>query len=192
MTDALQTRLDQILPMITSTEVLAGRGLGNEIGFYIFEYPPVEELRLRDHLAFLRNEALPGGHPGLRVKFIDLFALVIDYLKSRRLLDTVLKKQDEEGDAAALKALEGPLHESRIAPFFVEAAQPGQHDLVIVHGVGKAFPLLRTHTLLNNLHPLMGGVPLMLFFPGRYDGHALALFNDQKDKGYYRAFRLVP
>lgn len=192
MTDALQTRLDQILPMITSDEVLAGRGLGNEIGFYIFEYPPTEELRLRDHLTFLQNDALPGRHPGLKVKFIDLFALVIDYLKSRRLLDTVLKTQDEKGDAAALKALEGPLHEERIAPFFIKEAQPGRHGLVIVHGVGKAFPLLRTHTLLNNLHHLMGGVPLVLFFPGRYDGHSLALFNRPNDKGYYRAFKLVP
>jgi len=135
------------------------------------------------------HDALPGRHPTLKVKFIDLFALVIDYLKSRRLLDTVLRKQDEEGDA--LKALEGPLHESRIAPFFIEAAQPDQPDLVIVYGVGKAFPLLRTHTLLNNLHHLMGRVPLVLFFPGRYDGHALALFNDRKGKGYYRAFKLA-
>ena len=36
-------------------------------------------------------------------------------------------------------------------------------------GVGIVYPLLRTHTLLNNLHSRMGQTPLVLFYPGRYD-----------------------
>ena len=53
--------------------------------------------------------------------------------------------------------------------------KPEQHDLVIVSGVGSVWPLLRSHTLLNNLHPIMGKTPLVMFYPGRYDGQSLRL-----------------
>ena len=54
------------------------------------------------------------------------------------------------------------------------------------------WPLLRAHSLLNNLHAVMGKTPLVLFYPGRYDGHSLRLFGKIKGANYYRAFRLVP
>ena len=57
---------------------------------------------------------------------------------------------------------------------------------------GSAWPLLRAHTLLNNLHTVMGQTPLVLFYPGRYDGQSLRLFGKLKNTNYYRAFKLVP
>ena len=33
-------RLNNILPKLTSSDLLTNRGLGNEIGFWIFDYPP--------------------------------------------------------------------------------------------------------------------------------------------------------
>jgi hypothetical protein len=32
-----------MLPRVTSDEFLGGRGLGNEIAFHIFDYPPEDE-----------------------------------------------------------------------------------------------------------------------------------------------------
>ena len=75
---------------------------------------------------------------------------------------------------------------------FAEVAKPEQHDLVIVSGVGSVWPLLRSHTLLNNLQPVMGKTPLVMFYPGRYDGQSLRLFGKIKSNNYYRAFKLVP
>ena len=37
----------------------------------------------------------------------------------------------------------------------------------------------------------MGSTPLVLFYPGVYDGQSLRLFGTLEDKPYYRAFRLV-
>ena len=34
-------------------------------------------------------------------------------------------------------------------------------------------------------------VPVVMFYPGKYDGQALMLFSKIKDDNYYRAFRLV-
>jgi hypothetical protein len=51
--------------------------------------------------------------------------------------------------------------------------------------------MLRTHTLLSALHPHMSHTPLLMLYPGVYDGQSLKLFNTLTDDNYYRAFRLV-
>ena len=191
MSDHLTERLNRILPKLISDELLSGSGLGNEIGFYIFDYPAEDELRIREHIQFL-VEHLPKSKPGLRVKHVNLFDLVIDYLKSRNLLDRAIQMQRTDGDEAVFKALSAPLHESRVAQVFAEVAQPAQQDLVLVSGVGSVWPLLRSHALLNNLHPVMGNTPLVMFYPGKYDQLTLQLFGILTSKNYYRAFRLVP
>lgn len=191
MSDTLNERLNQILPRITADDFLSGRGLGNEIAFYLFDYPPEAELRVRDYLRTLLDH-LPRQKPGLRVQHVNLFDFVLDYLKSRQLLDKAIRMQREKGDDALKKALAGPLHESRLGALFAAVAPPDQHDLVIVSGVGSVWPLLRAHALLNNLHAVMGQTPLVMFYPGRYDGQSLRLFGKLKNNNYYRAFKLVP
>lgn len=190
MNDYLTERLNKILPRIISDDFLRGRGIGNEIAFYIFDYPPEDELRVREHIHFLLDH-IPKQRPELRVKHINLFDFILDCLKSRNLLEKALKMQREKGDEALKEALKGPLHENKLATIFVEVAQPYQNDLVLLSGVGSAFPLLRSHTLLNNLHPIMGNTPLVMFYPGRYDGQSLRLFGKLKNDNYYRAFKLI-
>lgn len=191
MSDSLHERLNKILRRVTSDEFLSGSGIGNEIAFYIFDYPPEHELRVRDYLRTLLDH-IPKQKHGLRVKHIDLFDFVLDYLKHRKLLDKAIQMQAEKGDEALKKALAGPLHETKLASHFAEVAQPQEHDLVIVSGVGSVWPLLRSHSLLNNLQPVMGKTPLVMFYPGRYDGQSLRLFGKLKNNNYYRAFKLVP
>jgi hypothetical protein len=191
MSESLTERLDKILPRVISNDLLTGTGIGNEIAFYIFDYPPEEELRVREHICFLLDH-IPKQKPGLRVVHVNLFDFVLDYLKSRNLLDKAITMQREKGDAPLLKALFGPLDENKIAARFAEVAKPGEHDLLILSGIGSVWPLLRSHTLLNNLHPLMGRTPLVMFYPGRYDGQSLRLFGKLKNTNYYRAFKLVP
>jgi hypothetical protein len=129
---------------------------------------------------------------GLGQKHVNLLDFVLDYLRTRNLLDKAIQMQKDKGDEALQKALAGPLHENKLAPFFAEVAQPEQHDLVLVSGVGSVWPLLRSHTLLNNLHPIMGATPLVMFYPGKYDGQTLRLFGRLRNANYYRAFKLVP
>jgi hypothetical protein len=85
MTDGLTDRLNQILPTITSDAFLRGKGLGNEIAFYIFDYPPEAELHVREHLQFVL-EHLPRTRPGLRVCHVHLLDFVLTYLRQRHLL----------------------------------------------------------------------------------------------------------
>jgi len=191
MSDDLNERLNKILGTITAREFLNSSGIGNEIGFYIFDYPPEDELHVREHIAWL-IEHIPKHKPDLRVKHINLFKLVLEYLKSRNLLTPALTMQRDKGDAALKKALAGPLHENKLANVFAMAAKPEEHDLILVSGVGSVWPLLRSHTLLNNLHRIMGQTPLVMFYPGKYDGQSLRLFGKLRNNNYYRAFQLIP
>ena len=191
MTDSLTQRLNEILPRITKNEFLSGKGLGNEIPFYIFDYPPEEELCIREHIQFLLAH-IPKHKPGLQVKHINLLDLVVGELKKRNLLERACQMQKNKGDQALQKALRSPLRPEKLVQIFVEAAQPQDQDLVLISGVGSAWPLVRSHNLLNNLQTVMGQTPLVMFYPGRYDGQALRLFGKIKSDNYYRAFKLVP
>jgi len=191
MSDPLTGRLNDILPRITSNEFLSGTGLGNELAFYIFDYPAEEELRVREHIAFLVEQA-PKKRIGMQVNHVNLFDLVIAHLRSRNLLDRAIKKQQVKGDDSMRKPLETVLDAEKIAPVFVQAAKPKDHDLVLVSGLGSVWPVVRSHTLLNNLHARMGTTPLIMFYPGKYDGLCLRLFNKVESNNYYRAFKLVP
>ena len=191
MSDRLTDRLNEILPKITSDDFLSGKGLGNEIAFYIFDYPPNEELRVRDHVRFLLDH-IPKQKPELRVAHVNLFDLIIDHLQERNLLDRSFQMQRQKGDAALEKALRSPLKAEKLTQIFVDFVQPAEQDLVLVTGVGSVWPLVRTHSLLSNLHPVMKSTPLVMFYPGRYDGQSLRLFGRIKTDHYYRAFKLVP
>lgn len=191
MKSEIEKRLNQILPRLTSPELLTNTGLGNEIGFYIFDYPPESELVVREHIVHLLNQ-LGKKHADIKVKHINLFELVIEYLKARNLLDKALKIEREKGDAELLKALQSPLHVEKLADWFGQSVKPQSYDLVLISGVGSAYPLIRSHGLLNNLPRVMGRVPLVVFYPGKYDMQSLRLFSRLSDNNYYRAFRLVP
>lgn len=192
MTLSLEERLNQILPRITSRDFLDSKGLGNEIGFWVFDYPPERELDVRNFVAGTVLPALAKQSPPVQVATVNLLQLVTDLLEERKLLDKTLEMQKTKGDDSTLAALRSVLKEDKLAQKIAKEHDIAQLDVLILTGVGAVYPMLRTHTLLSALHPIMGTTPLLMFFPGRYDGHSLRLFNTLAEDHYYRAFRLVP
>lgn len=192
MTLSLEERLNQILPRITSRDFLDSKGLGNEIGFWVFDYPPERELDVRNFVAGTVLPALAKQSPPVQVATVNLLQLVTDLLEERKLLDKTLEMQKTKGDNSTLAALRSVLKEDKLAQKIAKEHDIANLDVLILTGVGAVYPMLRTHTLLSALHPIMGTTPLLMFFPGRYDGHSLRLFNTLAEDHYYRAFRLVP
>jgi hypothetical protein len=189
---SFEERLNQILPKISSDEFLNSKGLGNEIGFWIFDYPPEREMKMRHFLTRTVLSSLNKSQPPIRAGAINLFDLVIQLLQERQLLDKAIDMQQTKGDEAVMAALRPVLKEDKLAQKVVTMVDLDNIDLLMLWGVGSAYPMLRTHTLLSALHPLMGRTPLLMFYPGRYDGYSLRLFNKLSEDHYYRAFRLVP
>ncbi len=191
MNQQLQDRLNQIPDKILSEDFLKSQGLGNEIGFWIFDYPAEDELQVRECLSFL-GELLAKKHSRLKVVNVNLLQVVRDYLDQRSFTDKAIQMQKAKGDQALLKALSGPLHMDKFAPYFMEQSNAAEQDVILLTGVGSVWPVLRAHSLLNKLHALLGHKPLVLFYPGHYSGQSMSLFNRVPSDNYYRAFRLVP
>lgn len=191
MTTDLKGRLNQILPKITSDDFLGGRGLGNEIAFFIFDYPAEDELRVRQHVKFLLDH-IPKHKPKLKLAHVNLLDFLVKYLEEEGVLSDSLLKQRKEGNAELLEALKGLLEEKTVANRFKEVVKPNDQNLILISGVGSVYPLIRSHTLLNNLHPIVERTPLVMFYPGNYDEKSLHLFGRIKSDNYYRAFRLIP
>lgn len=192
MTQKLDERLNQIIPRITSGDFLQSKGLGNEIGFWIFDYAPEREMDVRDFLNSTVLPALSKQVPPVKAEAVNLLTLVTELLEERNLLEKAMEMQKSKGDESTLAALRSVLKEDKLAQKIAAEHDIANLDLLILTGVGSVYPMLRTHTLLSALHPIMGKTPLLMFFPGKYDGHSLRLFNTLAEDHYYRAFRLIP
>lgn len=191
MSTTFEDRLNQALPRLASPDVLDNKGTGGEIGFWIFDYPPEREMEMRSWLSEVIEPGLRKQKPDLKFVTVDLFECVISLLEERGLLDKAFEMQLKKGDEALLSTLRSVLKEDRLAARIVEKSGATDLGLLIIKGVGAVFPMLRTHTLLSALHPHMRDTPLLMLYPGRYDGLSLKLFNKLGDDNYYRAFRLV-
>lgn len=186
---ALQKRLDAIVDKLESQAFLQNQGLGNEIGFYVFDYAAEHELIVREHLAFISQKLVQRGR---KFASINLFNCIIELLQQRNLLDRAFSLQQQRGDDALFNALKGPLEQNRMADFIAEQANLQQSQFILLHGLGSAWPMIRGHGLLNALHAKVGSVPTVLFYPGEYDGTMLKPFGRIESNNYYRAFKLIP
>lgn len=186
----LAERFNAIPEKILAPDFLNGRGLGNEISFYVFDYPPQCELQMRAQIVNI-EKVLHAEKPELRILKIDLFELIHDYLCQRKLWDKVLQMQRERGNNAVRDLLKAPLQGDKLTKYLADNTEIANADVVFLVGVGNAFPLLRSHAILNNLPATIGDKPLVLFFPGEYDGGNLRLLDCIASEHYYRAFRLV-
>ena len=193
----LTQRLNQILPRVTDVAFLSSEGIGNEIACYIFDYPAKEELQVRAYIRMMLGR-FKSHHSELRVLHLNLLDVVLAYLDQRGLLNKAIKMQATKDAATILRALKGPLSAAKIRDFMASEYQLAGHDLVLLSGVGSVWPLLRAHSLLNCLHTVLDRTPLVMFYPGSFDGTTLRLFDQittasrPSIKPYYRAFILIP
>jgi Domain of unknown function (DUF1788) len=186
---ALQSRLDLILERIENPRFLNNDGLGNEIGFWIFDYPAKQELAVRDYLIHLIDKLEKHGHTFVT---INIYEILVEMLASRGLLERTFSREQQTGVEAVRKTLSGPLSQKKIAEFIADKIKPEALDFVLLTGLGNAWPLVRGHELLSALQDVMGKTPLVLFYPGEYSGRDLHPFGMIDSKNYYRAFKLVP
>jgi len=186
----IQQRLNALLPALQSPRLLENQGIGNEIGFYIFDYNPEHEPLVQQHIPKLRSKLeLPPSN--LKIVEINLYGAVLSILEERKVLQKAFELESSKGSAALKKSVKPMVRSEQVVDYIQKQLQ-GNERLIFLTGVGACYPILRAHTILNNLHSVLDRTPLVMFFPGSYDGHELRLFNTLKDDNYYRAFPLVP
>lgn len=92
MPQDIHERLNSIIKTITTKEFLNNQGLGNEIGFWIFDYKPSDELIIREYFGILES-TFSKNHPNLSLLNINLLDSVIAYLQEKKLLDKSIHMQ---------------------------------------------------------------------------------------------------
>lgn len=184
-------RLDKILLTIEKKEFMENKGLGNEIGFYIFDYEAKHELLVRNHIKSIKKR-VNKENSNIRIKEFDLYEIMIEIIEEKGYLEKLFKMEEEKGTEKIIKPIKTTLRLTQkndlIIDYFNKRVE--EKDIVFITGVGKVWPIIRTHTILNNLQPLIK-VPVVAFFPGKYNGLEIHLFDKIEDENYYRAFRLV-
>ena len=188
----LNKRLDLIEPKILEPSFLTGRGTANEVNFWIFDYDPEDEMAVRAHVEFLINR-INGKQDDIRVVCFDLYDLVLDVLRSKNYFVKVMQMEESKGSEAIINPIKRTLRLTEdgdlIISKIVENLRP-EKDIIFLTGIGKAWPIIRSHTILNNLHSKVDTNPLVMFFPGNYTNE-LRLFGEITDDNYYRAFKLI-
>ncbi|MGI6559771.1 MAG: DUF1788 domain-containing protein [Saccharofermentanales bacterium] len=188
----IKDRLDEAESKIKAKAFRENKGLGNEVGYYVFDYPAEQELIVRDWVSEMQNKNQKGTDDFV-LKVFDIYDLIIDILEEEGFLEQCFKFEKNRGFERIVRAVGNLLKvndEESIIVKHIEDNTP-ENAVVFLVGIGKIYPILRSHKILNNLHQSLDRVPVVLFFPGKYDGLELVLFSKIKDDNYYRAFKLV-
>ena len=173
------------------------KGLANEAPIFIETYEPQDEEKTRrmvsDLAAGLRSI-------GVVAAVIDLFDLILAQLEEEGRLERILELEPSMGKQKLLELMNNVSDaKKRLIPAVMAAIAAENAQLALLTGVGRVYPFLRTHTILESLQPAMVSLPVVMFFPGQYlrddnGGMVLRLFgtavNPPLYRPYYRAFDL--
>ena len=185
-------RLDEMERAIQKPSFRSGRGRANEVNYWIFDYPPSQELEVRKRIKYLISKNQNGAGSFQLVVF-DLYDLMIDHLESKNFLQQCMVFEQKKGFDRITKAVNNSMKINDSDSLIVRHIQEHTPDnaVVFLTGIGKCYPILRSHKVLNTLHQGFGRAPVVLFYPGVYDEQQLLLFGKIKDDNYYRALPLV-
>ena len=188
----LTERLDAMETALKKPSFRQSGGKANEVNYWIFDYPPEKELEVRARIAYMKHKNQKGAD-GYELVVFDLYDIIIDFLERKNFLEKCFEFEKKRGIQRIVKAVSNSMKLSEDDSFIVRYIQEHtpENAIVFLTGVGKSYPLLRSHNVLNNLHQSYLRAPVVMFFPGTYNEQELILFNEIKDDNYYRAFRLV-
>lgn len=181
----LNERLDLLKDMMQDNDFLEGKGLSNEVNIRMFCYDPKEEMVIRHFLKQIESESLKCN-----LIHYDLYNVFLDICEDKRILSRVSAMEARKGKEFMQKQFE----KSCDSKTFASKMQYEDHqmgDVILLSGVGKVFPFMRIHSLLEAMQPLFNDVPIVVLYPGEFDGHYVKLFNKLKSNEYYRAFKSI-
>lgn len=189
---SLEERFDRAEEMIQKPSFRENKGLGNEVGYYIFDYPADQELFVRERIEYIRKKN-ENSNDEYKIVVFDLYDITIRILKEKGYLEKCYEFEKKKGFERITKSVGNMLRITSADSLIIQHIKENTPEkaVIFITGIGKSYPVLRSHTLLNNLHQVIDNVPVVMFYPGNYDGQELVLFGEIKDDNYYRAFKLV-
>lgn len=185
---------EHLFAVLSGKRFLQMEGLGNEVPFFIYPYPPEDALAVAQIKKRVKNRL---SQKGINVREVNLYDLSVEILKERGVWERVLAAEPDQDKDDFRELLQGMLDpQLHLAPAIRSKIDDGEFDIFFLTGIGEVFPYIRSHNVLNNLQSVVTGKPMLMFFPGRYEqsdtlGSTLVLFGRLKDDQYYRAKNIL-
>jgi hypothetical protein len=187
-----QDRLDAIWNRISSREFLENKGVANEVRYYVFDYEACDEQIMRQKIKDLLARNNPETD-GFQIVEYDIYKLILSILEERGYVDKCIRFEKEKGREYLYNAISKLLRLTTDNNLIVNRIMENtpENSVVFLTGIGKVYPFVRAHNVLNNLHQVFDKVPVIMFYPGNWNGQSLSLFGTISDGNYYRAFPLI-
>ena len=182
---SITERLDELRKRIQEEDFLKGKGLSNEVNIRIFCYDPKDEMVVRYFVEQLSSMDLKSN-----VQIVDLYETFLSICEDKRILNRIPQLEEKRGKEFLEKQFEKTCDAKTFAKKVIDIFDDN-NDLLMITGVGKAFPFMRVHSLLNALQEDFNEKPIVVLYPGAFDGHYVKLFNRLKSNEYYRAFNMI-
>lgn len=182
----LKERLDNLRTHIQEPEFLAGKGLSNEVNIRIFCYDAVNEMIVRQFIDGIITDQTITCH----IVECNLYEIFLTLCDDIGITDAIPEMEKEDGKNFLLEQLHSAISEGD----FIDKIQYDPHkpdDVLMLTGVGDVFPFMRVHSLLEALQPHFSDIPILVMYPGTFDGSYVRLFDKLKPNAYYRAFNEI-
>ncbi len=184
----LHHKFDHIHKVISTEKFLKIEALGGEIPFWISAYNPKQEVEVEKEIKNLQRRL---ENEGTYTLLIDLFELSMKIADEAIGLDKLFEIESKKKKERFKSALQSTINiHERLIPRIKHQVEVQKPKALLINGVGKVFPYIRSHNVLNNLQSAVKSIPTLMFFPGKYTGQSLELFGLLKDDNYYRAFNI--
>lgn len=179
---------ENLFKVLSSQRFLNKEGLGGELPFFIHSYPTSQQIEVELNIQSLKKRL---DNDAIEVIEVNLYNLIIDILIQKNALKQVFEQESKMSKQRLAKVLAGPLNiEKVILPAIHSRIEKSTSKIIFITGVAAVFPIIRSHTILNNLQTLVDEIPVVMFFPGTYNKKTLKLFDRLKDENYYQAHNL--
>src|SRR5699024_12025628 len=148
----INERLDKIQEKIKEDKFIKGRGLGNEISFYIFDYHPRYELIVRDHIKSLKR-IFSRERYNRKILEVDLYNMLLSLAKKQRIYDMIFDIEKNQGKDALFTALNNFV----IPEIFLNEIenQITDHNVIFITAVGKMYNIVGFHIIIKYLHEVI-------------------------------------
>ena len=183
----LNGRLDKLRQLVQDRDFLEGKGLSNEVNIRIFCYDPQDEMTVTHFL----NQIITDQSLDCNLIECNLYKLFIEICKDLDILDSIPDMEESEGSEYLLEQLHSAIGENEFIDKMREKYQPKIDDIMLLTGVGDVFPFMRVHKMLEAMQPFFSEIPILVMYPGVFDGDYLRLFDKLQPNPYYRAFNVV-
>jgi hypothetical protein len=132
---------------------------------------------------------------GYETAVFDLYDIMIDILEQEGYMEQCFGFEKKRGVGKIADSVERLLQLTEdsggLVVDYIVSHTP-ENAVVFLVGVGKCHPVLQSHKILNNLYQKFDAVPVILFYPGKYDGTEVVFFGSiESNMNYYYATRLV-